>query len=129
VENGTAQIVLLCLAATAEEREAVRQICQLVAELPLGIELAAAWVATLACREIAGELQRTMHFLASTARDVTDRHRSIRAAFDHSWALLSAAVTGETTRKPGGFTNHARSWDAPSAFASLQVQHRRAGLR
>ncbi|HET7159982.1 MAG TPA: NB-ARC domain-containing protein, partial [Burkholderiales bacterium] len=38
----------------AEEREAVRRICQLVAGLPLGIELAAAWVATLSCREIAG---------------------------------------------------------------------------
>ena len=74
----------------AEEREAVRRICQLVAGLPLGIELAAAWVATLSCREIADEIQRTMDFLASTARDATDRHRSIRAAFDYSWALLSA---------------------------------------
>src|SRR5262245_18464622 len=74
----------------ADERQAVYEICQLVAGLPLGIELAAAWVATLSCQEIAREIQRNLGFLAATARDVEERHRSIRAAFDHSWKLLTA---------------------------------------
>jgi predicted ATPase/transcriptional regulator with XRE-family HTH domain len=78
------------LSLTANDRQAVYDICQLVAGLPLGIELAAAWVATLSCQEIAREIRRNYDFLAATARDVVDRHRSIRAAFDHSWKLLSA---------------------------------------
>jgi predicted ATPase len=76
------------LTVTADEREAVYEICQLVGGLPLGIELAAAWVTTLSCLEIAREIRRNLDFLAATARDVEDRHRSIRAAFDHSWKLL-----------------------------------------
>jgi predicted ATPase/transcriptional regulator with XRE-family HTH domain len=75
--------------ATAGEREAVWQICRLVEGLPLGIELAAAWVRTLACQEIAQEIQRNVDVLATSARDVPTRHRSMRAVFEHSWALLS----------------------------------------
>ena len=74
----------------AEERPAVARICRLVEGMPLGIELAAAWVRTLSCREIAQEIERNLDFLAVSVRDVPARHHSIRAAFDHSWNLLSA---------------------------------------
>jgi len=56
----------------------------------LGIELAAAWVPVLTCREIAREIERSLDFLATSGRDVPERHRSLRAVFDHSWNLLSA---------------------------------------
>lgn len=69
---------------------AVRRICQLVGGMPLGIELAAAWVRVLSCEEIADELQRNLDFLALAARDMEGRHRSMRAVFDHSWRLLTA---------------------------------------
>jgi predicted ATPase len=82
---------------TAEDRPAVARICQWVEGLPLGIELAAAWVLTLSCQEIARELERSladplrgMDFLATATRDMPERHRSITAVFDHSWKLLSA---------------------------------------
>lgn len=76
---------------TPPERPAVVRICQLVEGMPLGIELAAAWVRVLSCREIAQEIGRNLDFLETTARDAPLRHRSLRAAFDHSWKLLTAA--------------------------------------
>ncbi len=75
---------------TPENEPAVADICRLVEGMPLGIELAAAWVRVLSCQAIAQEIERNLDFLITTARDVPERHRSLRAAFDHSWALLSA---------------------------------------
>ncbi|HXH97735.1 MAG TPA: adenylate/guanylate cyclase domain-containing protein, partial [Gaiellaceae bacterium] len=72
-----------------EERAQALRICRLVAGMPLGIELAASWVSMLSCAEIAGEIERNVDFLATSMRDVPERHRSLRAAFDHSWRLLS----------------------------------------
>jgi predicted ATPase/DNA-binding XRE family transcriptional regulator len=73
----------------AEERGALVQITRLVAGVPLAIELAAAWVGVLSCQEIASEIQSNMDFLTTSMRDIPERHRSIRATFDHSWELLS----------------------------------------
>jgi predicted ATPase/DNA-binding XRE family transcriptional regulator len=116
----------------AEEREAVWKICQLVAGLPLGIELAAAWVATLSCQEIAREIQRTMDFLASTARDVPDRHRSIRAAFEHSWALLSTEeqrVLRNVAVFRGGFGREAAEYVAGATLPLLSALVSKSLLR
>ena len=74
--------------ATPEDYPAIVRICQLVDGNPLGIELAAAWVRTLSCAEIAREIARGLDFLSVSARDVPARHRSMRAVFDHSWRLL-----------------------------------------
>ena len=75
--------------ATPEDYPAIVRICQLVDGMPLGIELAAAWVRTLACDEIAQEIERGLDFLSVSARDLPARHRSMRAVFDHSWKLLT----------------------------------------
>jgi predicted ATPase/transcriptional regulator with XRE-family HTH domain len=72
-----------------EERPSVVRICRAVEGMPLAIELAAAWVSLLSCREIAEEIERGLDFLTTTMRDVPERQRSLRAAFDHSWSLLS----------------------------------------
>jgi predicted ATPase/class 3 adenylate cyclase/tetratricopeptide (TPR) repeat protein len=74
---------------TDEEHAHVARICRLVGGMPLGIELAAAWVSVLPPAEIADEIERTIGFLETSMRDVPERHRSLRAAFDHSWRLLS----------------------------------------
>ena len=74
---------------TEEERPQAARICRLVYGMPLGIELAAAWVSMLSCAEIADEIERNIGFLSTTARDVPERHRSLRAAFDQSWRLLT----------------------------------------
>src|SRR6266540_292454 len=70
-------------------RAEARRVCGLVEGLPLGIELAASWVSVLSCAEIADEIEQNIDFLATTMRDIPERHRSLRAAFDQSWRLLS----------------------------------------
>jgi len=72
--------------------QAIICICQLVDGLPLGIELAAAWVHGVPCTSIATEIARNRDFLATRSRDVPQRHRSLRAVFDHSWNLLDPAL-------------------------------------
>jgi predicted ATPase len=71
------------------DHSAVVLICQLVAGMPLAIELAASWVRTLCCADIVAELEHHLGFLSTSARDVPARHRSMQAAFDHCWKLLS----------------------------------------
>jgi len=72
-----------------EDRSHIIQICSLVDGLPLGIELSSAWVRAISCQEIALSIQHNLDFLGSSSQDIPSRHRSLRAAFDHSWNLLS----------------------------------------
>ncbi len=67
----------------------IARICQMVEGMPLGIELAAAGVNTLTCKEVARELEHSLDLLAVSLRDVPERHRSMRAAFEYSWNRLS----------------------------------------
>lgn len=76
-------------APMAAERPHITRICQLVEGMPLGIELAAAWVSVLPCAEIAQEIAQNLDFLAMAPRDAPERHQTMRAAFDYSWRLLS----------------------------------------
>lgn len=75
---------------TAQSESAVRRICQIVAGMPLAIELVAAWTRLLTCEELAEEIASNLTALETTQTDVEPRHRSLRAVFDHSWQLLSA---------------------------------------
>lgn len=71
-----------------DDLNSLGRICRLVAGMPLAIELAASWVDKLSLADIATELQQGMDLLATDMRDMPDRHRSVRAAFDHSWQML-----------------------------------------
>ena len=102
-----------------EERPHATRICRLVEGMPLGIELAAAWVSTLSCKEIAEEVERSADFLATSLRDVPAKHRSIRAAFEQSWRLLSGAPRvgfGRLSVFQGGFRR-----EAAAAVAGLDL--------
>jgi predicted ATPase/class 3 adenylate cyclase len=104
-----------------EERVEALRICRLVAGMPLGIELAASWVSMLPCAEIAEEIERNVDFLATSMRDVPERHRSLRAAFDQSWRLLSdeqRAAFAQLSVFRGGFDREAA---AAVAGADLRV--------
>jgi predicted ATPase len=70
---------------------AMARICQLVGGAPLGIELAAAWVGVMSVQEVALEVERGTDLLVSRQRHPPARHVSLRAVFEHSWTLLSAA--------------------------------------
>ncbi len=67
----------------------VIRICGLVEGLPLGIELAASWVRLMSCQDIASEIERGLELLTSVAKNVSERHRSLKAAFEQSWKLLT----------------------------------------
>lgn len=89
---------------------AVLRICQLVHGMPLGLELAAAWVEILPPQAIAAEIEQSADFLAHEWRDGPDRHRSMRGVFDSSWRLLTDAERHVFRRLAvfrGGFTYEA----------------------
>jgi predicted ATPase/transcriptional regulator with XRE-family HTH domain len=71
------------------EQKWVLKICRAMEGMPLGIELAAAWVGLLSCEEIAREIERNIDFLTVSMRDLPERHRSLQATLDHSWKLLN----------------------------------------
>ncbi len=75
----------------AAELPALRRICELVGGMPLGLELAAAWIGLLPPEEIAHEITRDVDFLAARWPDAPERQRSMRAVFDWSWRLLNDA--------------------------------------
>src|SRR5512135_1763447 len=110
--------------ATPEDYPAIVRICQLVDGNPLGLELAAAWVRTLSCDEIAQEIERGMDFLSVSARDLPARHRSMRAVFDHSWKLLSEEEQGVLLRLSvfqGGFRREAAEVVAEATLSVLST--------
>ncbi len=110
--------------ATTEDYPAIVRICNLVNGMPLGIELAAAWVRTLSCLEIASEIERGLDFLSISAKDVPTRHRSIRAVFDHSWKLLTEEEQNVLLRLAifqGGFSREAAGEIAGASLPILSA--------
>lgn len=73
-----------------ENYRPVTIICHLVQGMPLGIELAAAWVEMLSLQEIADEISQSLDFLETEVSDIPERQRSIRAVFEYSWNRLDA---------------------------------------
>ncbi|MFL7809825.1 MAG: hypothetical protein AB8I80_14410, partial [Anaerolineae bacterium] len=69
----------------------IGRICRMAEGMPLAIVLAAAWMDVLSPVEIAAELERSIAFLRSDLPDLPERHRSMVAAFDVSWGMLSEA--------------------------------------
>lgn len=104
---------------------AVYAICQWVQGMPLGLELAASWLRAMSPAQIAAEIQTNLDFLASPLRNMPDRHRSMRAVFDHSWRLLTdqeRLVMSKFTVFRGGFTVEAAvvvAAASPQMLASL----------
>ena len=100
----------------------IAQICRLVSGLPLGIELASTWIRMLSCQEIVQQIERDLDFLATTLRNVPQRHRSLRAVFEHSWRLLSdqeRAVFGMLSVFRGGFSLEAAGAVADASLPLL----------
>jgi predicted ATPase/DNA-binding SARP family transcriptional activator/Tfp pilus assembly protein PilF len=107
-------------------------ICQLVEGLPLGIELAAACIRHYSCRDIATEIERSIDILAATWHNVPRRHRSLRAAFDHSWRLLSYEAQQALRQVAvfrGGFTPQAARQVAGCSLEILHILVNRSLLR
>ena len=102
--------------------EAVIRLCQLVGAMPLGIELAAAWVDVLSPDEIAEEITRDLDVLQTGTQDVPERHRSIKTVLNHTWIRLSEAerrVFMTLSVFQGGFTREAATQAAGASLPML----------
>lgn len=100
----------------------VAEVIRLVGGMPLGIELAAAWLEALPLEEIVGEIERSLDFLETDLRDVPERHRSIRAVFEYSWNLMSEdeqAVFKKLSVFRGGFEREAAQNIANASLRTL----------
>jgi predicted ATPase/DNA-binding NarL/FixJ family response regulator len=119
-----AQRVQTGFTLTPLQKPAVIRICRLVAGMPLGIELAAAWVRVLSCEAIADEIERSLDILESSARNVEDRHRTMRATFEPIWKRLPVEE-GEVFKKlsvfRGGFTREAAEQVAGASLRTLSA--------
>ncbi|VAW33899.1 hypothetical protein MNBD_CHLOROFLEXI01-1169, partial [hydrothermal vent metagenome] len=92
---------------TVENEAAVAQICQLVQGNPLALAFAAAWLRLMGCEQIVVEIRRNLSFLASSQRDVPERHQSMQAVFEQSWRLLTPSEQNgllQLAYFQGGFT-------------------------
>jgi predicted ATPase len=115
-----------------ETTASVRRICRLVGGMPLGIVLAASWVGALRPDEIAIEIGRSFDFLTTEMRDVPERQRSLRAAFEHSFNLLGEperAVFSRLCVFRGGFTRRAAEVVADAGIRSLASLTNKSLLR
>ncbi|MFN2189346.1 MAG: ATP-binding protein [Candidatus Promineifilaceae bacterium] len=107
---------------TTDNVQAVSRICRLVDGLPLGIELAAAWVNVLQPEEIADEIEKDIDFLATTMRDIPEKHRSLRAVFGQSWNRIPENQRAGFRRLAvfrGGFSREAAAAAAGVSLATL----------
>jgi predicted ATPase/transcriptional regulator with XRE-family HTH domain len=115
-----------------EDLQAITRICRLVDGLPLGIELAATWVRMMEPVEISREIERSLDFLTTSARDVPQRHRSIRSVFDYSWNLLTdeeQRILRQLAVFSGGFTREAAAHVAGANLSHLSALVAKSLLR
>src|SRR5207237_10213424 len=73
---------------TAENAEAVAEICRKVDGLPLALELAAPWVKLLTPAELLRRLDRRLELLVQGPRDLPERQRAMRTTLAWSCDLL-----------------------------------------
>ncbi len=107
---------------SVSDQPALRRILTLVQGSPLGILLAASWVDVLPVAAIADEITRDLDFLETEMSNVPERHRSIRAAFNYSWRLLSPperALFCALSVFRGGFTRQAAQQVAGASLRQL----------
>ncbi|WP_316205113.1 MULTISPECIES: ATP-binding protein [unclassified Bradyrhizobium] len=73
----------------SQDLPTMAEICRRLDGIPLALEFAAARVADLGLRKIAGHLNNCFAILTRGRRTALPRHRTLAAAFDWSYGLLS----------------------------------------
>ncbi len=102
-----ATAALPAFAVTADNAAAVAAVCRMLDGLPLALELAAARIRVLGPEEMLQRVGGRLKLLTGGARDLPDRHRSMRAALDWSAQLLDpdeTRVFAELSVFSGGWT-------------------------
>ncbi len=76
---------------TEDNAPVIAEICAQLEGLPLALELAAARIRVLSPEALLARLDQRLTLLSTQARDVDDRHRSLRATIEWSYQLLKPA--------------------------------------
>ncbi len=76
--------------ADACNAKLLSRLCHALDGLPLAIELAAPMLRMLSLAQLVDRLDDPLRLLASSPRDATDRHRTLRTVLDRSYALCSS---------------------------------------
>lgn len=87
-----AQAVRPDFQVTPGNAASVAALCERLEGIPLALELAAARLRALTPAQMRVHLEQRFEFLASRRADVIPRHRSLRAALDWSYGLLSSEL-------------------------------------
>ena len=114
------------------ELAAVGRICRLLEGTPLAIELAASWTRTMSCDRIETEIRRSHDFLSTDTQNIPERQRSLRATFNYSWGLLTAAEQAALKVMSvfrGGFTAEEALQVANADRGMVQALHDKSLLR
>ena len=99
----------------AENAAAIAKVCRRLDGIPLAVELAAARVRSLPPAQIADRLDDRFRLLTGGSRTALPRHRTLRAAMDWSFDLLSPpeqAVLPRLSVFAGSFSLDAAEWVA-----------------
>jgi non-specific serine/threonine protein kinase len=83
-----ARAVVPTFGVTEQNAPAIAQICRQLDGLPLALELAAAWVRTLAVEQIAARLDDRFRLLTGGSRTAVPRQQTLRGAIAWSYDLL-----------------------------------------
>ena len=100
----------------------ILELCHLVAGSPLALELAAVWLRMMSPEALFREIEHNLDVLNASARNRTERHKNLRAVFEHSWHLLSLQEQAGLKRLSvfrGGFTREAALEVTGSSLATL----------
>lgn len=76
---------------TARNAPDVASLCALLEGIPLALELAAARIQLFTPGQMLDQMNKRFDFLVSRRRDASERHRTLRAAIDWSYHLLTSA--------------------------------------
>jgi predicted ATPase/DNA-binding SARP family transcriptional activator len=96
--------------SAAAEWPSIVRICRITEGLPLALELVAAWVRTLPCRDLAHAIEGELAGLAARHRNRPPRQRSLDAVVRTSWSLLEREqqrALAALAPFVGGFTQEA----------------------
>ncbi|MBI4675188.1 MAG: SARP family transcriptional regulator, partial [Chloroflexi bacterium] len=80
-----AQRTVADFAPNDADAQIILQVCEYVRGSPLAIELAAGWASALPLRVLAEQIQTDLDVLATPARDMPERQRSVRAIFEQTF--------------------------------------------
>lgn len=107
----------------AKTKTAVATITDLLAHLPLAVELAATLVPQQSFSDIITTIQQHPDALATQFQDIPARHRSLKALFDHSYRRLPPLLANVWLRCAtfrGGFTAAAAQQVAQATPTQLE---------